>query len=560
MNAISFGTVATPNNHGEIVLLPGDYYPGPNQGLVQLEADWRQAASPWVYRNVSVRGMGTVRVHGDSMGANQQMIFLMGNGVSVKNISLLDCRLHGIYFNGSPITHHTDVLVDSVIVDGAIGFGIFFNGYERILAEHSTVNNTCRENANEINGSCLWPSGLRADDCAHVTFRENVVSRNWGEGLNTSYCHHVDVTDNVVFDNYSVNMYVHSSSKTMFRNNLVYNSDSTYWRYCYNSHGSSAYGISVANELSCTYGCALYSNGCGSTQSCCSFTDYDHPFYQSVLYTQLDCVFIYNNFLFEAGVNIWDAFSSFGNNAYMNHIYIEHNTIIGRAGSDTINKAPIILTLGTGYIYFSDVKVRNNIFSIDNNLPNAYDFFAYAAAPACNGAWTNNFTSFGNLWRFPPSIANVNFFNDANSIFLPAHAVVGDTAYLTPCPSRPELYMPDAQIPYITDDYFHNTRMSTTNAGAVEYDVNANLQPGAAQFIPPGVFPNPAHDYFTLTIPSQTGMWNCTVMNANGQVVASRPGLTSNTNISTEGWAAGVYFVRIANEDSSFNLKITVCD
>lgn len=30
MTAINFGTPSVPDNYGEIVLLPGDYYPGPN--------------------------------------------------------------------------------------------------------------------------------------------------------------------------------------------------------------------------------------------------------------------------------------------------------------------------------------------------------------------------------------------------------------------------------------------------------------------------------------------------------------------------------------------------
>lgn len=549
------------NAYAEVVLLPGDYYPAANTGFVQTVNEWRQnVSSTWVYKNVSIRGSGTVRIHGDSLATGNQMIYLVGNHIKVTNLQIMNCPLHGIYFDGSPITHNTDVLVDSVTVDHVFGFGIFFSGYDRVQATHCTVNNTCRQNANEINGTCQWPSGLRADNCNHVTFTDNIVSNNWGEGLNTSYCRYVDVSDNAVFDNYSVNIYCHSASKAMYRNNLVYNSDSAMWRYCYNSNGSSAFGITIANELSCTVGCFLYTNGCGSSTSCCSYTDYDHPLNTPVNYYMVDSVFIYNNLLFEAGINIFDAFSSFGNYAYINHLYIEHNTVIGRAGSAAVVKSPLILTLGTPFIHFANVRVRNNIFSIDNTLPQGSDFFAYAAANSCNGAWTNNFTSTGNLWKAIPTVPGVSFAADAFSATLATHAVAGDTANLIPSPLHPELVMPDPAISYITEDYFHYPRIVNTNAGAIEYDVNnAVAVAGAAEQIP-FVFPNPARSSFTLRVPAGGTHWMYSVSNAvTGQTMIDRQALNSSVTVSTAEWADGVYLVHCSDGVGVHNLKVVVC-
>jgi len=563
LNLISWGVpnVNGGNAYAEVVLLPGDYYPAANNGFVQTVNQWRQnVSSSWVYKNVSIRGVGNVHIHGDSLATGNQMIYMMGNHVKITNLHISNCPLHGIYMDGSPITHHSDVLVDSVVVDGAFGFGILLTGYDRVMVQHATVNNTCRQNANEINGTCQWPSGLRADNCNHVTFVNNIVSNNWGEGLNTSYCRYVDVADNVVFDNYSVNIYCHSASRAIYRNNLVYNSDSAYWRYCYNSNGSSAYGISVANELMCTSGCFLYSNGCGSTTSCCSYTDYDHILNTDVNYYQTDSIFIFNNMIFEAGINVWDAFSSFGNYAYINHLYIEQNTIIGRAGSSVINKSPLILTLGTGFIYFANVRVRNNILSMDNTIANSYDFFGYAATNGCNGAWTSNILFSGNVWHAIPTTPGISFAGDQLSVNLPLHALVGDTANLVPSPQHPELVMSNASLSYITDDFFHHPRTVNTNAGAAEYDVTnsvgGTLESNASSYL----FPNPTQNSFTLTMPASETNWKLSVSNAaTGQLMFEKNMTSRSETINTEGWPNGVYILTANNAVRTISHKLVVC-
>lgn len=73
------------------------------------------------------------------------------------------------------------------------------------------------------------------------------------------------------------------------------------------------------------------------------------------------------------------------------------------------------------------------------------------------------------------------------------------------------------------------------------------------------VYPNPAQEYFTLSVPVNSGSWTCIVTNTSGQRVQQLSNLTSNTTVSSEGWAAGVYFVQVTNGEAMYTLKLAVC-
>lgn len=73
------------------------------------------------------------------------------------------------------------------------------------------------------------------------------------------------------------------------------------------------------------------------------------------------------------------------------------------------------------------------------------------------------------------------------------------------------------------------------------------------------LFPNPAQDYFTLSVGDNSGTWNCSVTNASGQLVHYIPEVNRSSTISTEGWAAGVYFVKLTNGEGAWTLKLAVC-
>ena len=88
------------------------------------------------YKNISVRGLDNVVLHGDSLAVESQMIYLTGSGIKVSNIKIKDSRLHGVAVIGSNITHHSNVVVDSVNVDGAIDNGIWVTGYNNVLVQN----------------------------------------------------------------------------------------------------------------------------------------------------------------------------------------------------------------------------------------------------------------------------------------------------------------------------------------------------------------------------------------------------------------------------------------
>lgn len=550
INKIDFGTANIDGGHhyAEIVLKSGDYYPKGNNSLAQYDNQWRKKiGNDYVYKDLSIRGIGNVNIHGDSMDIGVQMIFLQGEGISVRNIKIFNAPLHGIFCYGSAIKPHQNIIIDSVVVDGSDGFGILFIGYDKILVKNSTVANTCKANEFEKNMTCQWASGLRADNCSNVTFHDNKVYRNWGEGLNTSLSKYINVYDNVIYDNYSVNLYVHSAANAIYSHNLIYNSDSTYWRYCYNSKGYSG-GLSIANELTCTDACFFWTNNCGTNFSCCSYTDVDHPIITQVNYKQVDSIFVFNNIMLGNNITIWDSFSGFLNYGYINNVFITNNTVIDHQGAAQAGKSPISIAFGTPFLYFKNLHISQNIISIDTKLPNAY-IFKIGVNETCNGNWKSEVKLNDNLWSTLPSYPGLDFSQDKESATLPYSNPINELDKLIPSKLNSAFVLKSSLPDFITDDYFHNTRNTLTNSGAIEYmqtNASNNFNETAEQI---KLSPNPVSTL--LHVQANFKIKTCTVYSQNGVMLFNTNQSELNCNNLANGW----YYLQIMDTTGKVHFR-----
>lgn len=545
LDKIDFGIPGINNGQhfGEVVLLPGDYYPKATSPFVQNENQWRKTINGYYgYKNISICGIGNVVLHGDSLGQNTQMIYLLGSKIKLHNIKILNVPLHGIFCHGSAISHQNDISIDSINIDGAVDFGILITGYNRVLVEYCTVSNTCLRNEHEKDMLCQWASGLRADNCSNVTFRNNKVYHNWGEGINTSLSEYIYVHDNLVYDNYSVNIYAHSASRAIYSHNLIYNIDSAYWRYCYNGKGFSS-GISIANELTCTNACFFWSNTCGSLISCCSETDYDHPLLTFVNYKQVDSVFVFNNILLGSDISVWDAFSNFASYANLSNIFICCNTSVNVFGSNDAAKALLSIILGTPFVNYNNINIQSNIFSVDQSKPNTSVFIAAAPNGICNGDWLTKLNNTNNVWSELPLIAGFDFSMDKEQVFLPKIIEINEIDKLIPGNDHPELIYSSQLLDFIKDDYFHNPRKSVTNCGAIENSSVTETENNLAKEFSIIISPNPVSNVVNIITLNKLSQVN--IYDSTGKLFFK----TKAKIFNCSNWCSGLYLIEIIDSN-----------
>ena len=476
ISSISFGipNVNGGHNYGEVIFKPGDYYPKGSSSYTQDYNNWRSiVAGTNVYKNISVRGMGNVVLHGDSLATASQMIYLSGSGIKVSNLKIKNSKLHGVAVIGSNINHHTNVWIDSVYVDGAVDNGIWITGYNNVLVKNCVMTNTCLRNYNSL-GDCHWASACRVENSNHATVTKNEIFNNWGEGLNMSLVRNASVQDNIVYDNYSVNIYCHSTSNAIYSHNLTYNTDSTYWRNCVGHGKTAAVGISITNELQCVTGCFLYGNNCNTFTSCCSHLDYDNIFYQPVIYYLTDSVFVFNNVVLNAGISVWDASSGFNNYANLSNFYISHNTVIGVSGQENQNKPLVNIYLGTPFVKYNNVNFSNNLFSADTNNLNIVNLNTYVPSGTCNSGWQTETSFSNNMWNKLPNNGDLNFKQERENSSISQNVTYNNLAPIIPGQANPTLVSTIPLVKYIIDDYFHHPRNTYTNIGAIESSFVSN--------------------------------------------------------------------------------------
>ncbi len=555
MQALPFGSAGINggNTYAEIIFKSGDYYPKGNSGFVQNTSDWRKLENGiLLYRNISMRGIGKVTLHGDSLTAGSQLLYLSGSGISVKNLNIANSKLHGVAIIGSNISHHKNVVIDSVRVDGAIDNGVWITGYDNVIVQHTSITNTCLRNYQGI-GSCNWASALRVENSRHATLRNNDVFGNWGEGLNTSYVRNLNVHDNVLHDNYSVNLYCHSSSNAIYSHNLIYNIDSTFWRYCGGSAGRSGTGISLANELSCTNACFFYGNICGSVQSCCAELDYDHLIFQNVPYYQMDSVFIFNNVVLDAGIDTWDSFSGFNNYSNISNVFVRHNTIIGMSGDAKILKPAVSFNLQTPFINYKNFNFTNNIVSSDFSNEKIVNLLANTPNGLCNSAWATQTKMGYNLWNKKPKVSGLNLDTESEAGDLPYNISFSNLNPLVPGMNNKSLIYKVSVPNYIKDDFYHKPRVGKTNAGAIELDdLSADYD---LKVSTPFIYPNPASNqlFFNESLVNA----GISIQDMQGHIVKSISGFNGNF-IDISGLGEGLYILNLNIKNNESKIKICI--
>jgi hypothetical protein len=558
----SINTAANGINqfYAEIVLHPGTYYPTQTNNLVQNINRWRTGtASNYEYINIQIRGIGKVVINGDSLPTGIPLLQLMGNNICVKNLSLTNGKSDGIRIIGSAINPHHDLLLDSIQIDSCAGFGCWIEGYSNVEIRGSQFIHNCEVNEFENPAAnCQWPSGLRVHRSSHINIHHCNVAYNWGEGLNTSLDNYVNIHDNIVHDNYSCNIYDHSTSNAIYAYNYIYNNDSVFFRNCINGAGRAAAGISLTNELTCTNGCFLYTNSCGSKYTCCAETDYDNAIPQSVGHLQIDSVFIYNNLIANADVSVWDAFSGFGSYGYLGNIYITHNTILNTLGANTTTQSPLSISLGTPYVYIDNIHVAGNIISVDTSITINTNLLAVSNPSICSNNWSTALHFNKNIWTVKPSVASLNFNNDT-SLFIPMIStapVFVNMLYGNFCPSDKANQMvmcgnsdldwrTSNLFSFITDDFEHIPRHTNDcNVGALER-IGCLATEGLSvdKF---SVYPNPTA-VSEITVESGSAINEIVIFNLNGILIKKiSPNLVDRKlKINLDTTPPGVYLIKV---------------
>ncbi len=556
VNTFPFGINNTPNSesYNEIVFLPGDYYP--QQTMSQSKNYYvKESAGIKTYKNISLRGVGKVTIHGDSAinAGYNSLIALMGSHIYVRNITLKNSNYAGIMFVGGN-RHCTNIEADSLIVDGASSHGCLFVLADTILVKNTIITNTCNLNSNPVASNCQWGSALKTEFCTQVTFKKNKVYRNWGEGINTSLSQGIYCFKNEAFDNYSVNFYLHSASKGIWDSNLVYNEDSLFWRGCHNPPGEKTPpgGFSAANELVCTYACINggNNNACGGKYHCCAYNPYDGVFQENYAYRQTDSIFIYNNILLQADITLWDAFSGFLNYGFMKDIYIENNTVIGVSGRANLAKSPINLSFGTPFIFAQNLFVRNNIFTQDTSLTTyKAGLKVYIPSGVCNALNDGTILQINNnRWNTAKITTNnaIDITHEQVLTSLPVNILPNQSASLIPDNQHPYWIQSGISASWIDHDFLGNPRLGLTNVGAIERNSNVNIETIESAEVT--LSPNPT-SFILSIIPNFTALYKVEIWDINGTMLLKTPESTGEITLNIQHLNRGVYVLRVETKN-----------
>ncbi|MBX7241187.1 MAG: T9SS type A sorting domain-containing protein [Bacteroidia bacterium] len=568
VNTFDFGVnnISNSESYNEIVFLPGDYYPALTLSQTASQYIKTTPGGDKLYKNISLRGIGNVVIHGDSAqnAGYSTLVSLMGSHIYVRNITLKNSKYAGIKFIGGN-RHCTNIEVDSLTVDSAPSHGCLFTLADTILVKNSIITNTCNENSDETASNCQWGSALKTEFCKAITFQKNKVFRNWGEGINTSLSEGIYCFKNEAYDNYSTNIYLHSAAKGIWDSNLVYNTDSLFWRACYNPNGirKPPSGISIANELTCTDICLSggNNNACGGKYHCCAYYPHDAVFLNIYPYRQTDSIFVYNNVLLQTDISLWDAFSGFLNYAFMKDVFIENNTVIGVFGRTTLKKSPINVTLGTSFIHAQNLRIKNNIFTQDTSL-SAYKagISVYIPSGVCNGLSDGNIVTLNNNRWNTAKITTNNAIGTATEQILaslPTAIAPAQLSALIPNNQQPYWIQTATPSSYITKDFLGNPRQGITNVGALEKDVTIPIDTETENALFEA-FPNPATETLLLRTQSQS-IFRFTIYDPKGCIQQKSEWIQGEKEISVSGLSSGVYYLRIETDNQSeFYKKIAV--
>lgn len=190
----------------------------PVSGAVVI--DLMNTASPVVVLQGSYIAIENMEIKGSS----DTCVRLAGNNLRASNLTVHNCRTHGILASGKNIE-----------IAGNTVYG-------------TSMVNQARS------GTVGWGSGIKVEiGGQNVLIHDNVVYHNYGEGIASTRGSIVTIRNNNVYDNFSVNLYVDNSIYVWVEKNLV----TCHANSGFERNGSPAAGIALGEEFYDGWGAQL---------------------------------------------------------------------------------------------------------------------------------------------------------------------------------------------------------------------------------------------------------------------------------------------------------------
>ncbi|NBP05122.1 MAG: hypothetical protein EBV15_02715 [Bacteroidetes bacterium] len=478
LSLLPFGTTGVRNGHayGLIILLPGTYIAP--VGFSQYLGDWKKGD---VYKNVSVEGIGDVVIRGPAdSAASNHLLYLRGDHIYVKNITLRKGKLLGLLMAGEAERHCHDIKIENVRTDSVGSFGILIKNGENIDIGNCEVMRSAQYGNEKLTSPCQWPSGLKLLGCSNFRVHHCKVGQSRGEGLNYQNSINGEAYSNSLFDN-SVNYYNENSKNIIFRNNHVYNTNigkNLYWKTCPADTGTKRTppGILLANEGSC------HNSILGGTFENCSIKCIVSGNFTEFIKT-IDSIFIFNNVFQNVGaaMDLWEGSTQIIGVNCIKNVFFYNNTSIGFVGTTSSQQSvintqfPYYNPVLNTYSSLSNIQIYNNIFCIDKqNYPNLRGYLSLFAPlhPSANVIDLK-----GNLWNY--AFSNKVAADTVNTGLPGTINLVMNGNFNELVPGPPNMNFKLIGKPYSNTpqaDYYGKARKSQTNVGAFEFDPSLEIK------------------------------------------------------------------------------------
>lgn len=539
LSLLPFGKPGIQNGHayGLIIMQAGTYIAP--IGFSQYLGDWKNGNT---YKNVSVEGIGKVIIMGpkDSSAGNH-LLFLRGDHIYVKNLTLRNGKVNGLLMAGDADRHCHDIRIENIDTDSVGGFGLLIKNGEKIEISGCNIMRSAQLNSENLKSLCNWPSGLKLLGCKNFRVHHCRVGYSRGEGLNYQNSLNGEAYSNILHDNTS-NYYNENSKNIIIRNNYFYNSiegQNKYWRRCPADTGlkRSPCAILLANEGSC------HNITTGGTFENCSIKCAT-PFTNTEYYPTIDSIFIYNNVMQDVGsaLDFWEGSTQIPGINCIKNVFFFNNTSIGYLGYSNsqhpiINAQfpyynPIINT----YSRLENIKIWNNIFSVDKVVyPNLRGYVA-VFSPLHPSASVIDFS--GNLWNY--GFSNKTATDSINTSIPGSIPPVSNNQFSAIVPSKTNSALRQYSKAFVhtpTIDFYGKPRSSGTNVGAFEYDPTLNIP--FSKHALSLVYPNPSDGTFQVQ-----GYTNTVYLyNSTGSKIAQISAVGGTYSVPAE-MADGVYWIK----------------
>jgi hypothetical protein len=547
------------NAYGLIMLKEGHYVT--SGGFQQYLNMWQSGE---VYKNISVEGIGEVTIGGTpSAFATDQLLVLSGDHIYIRNIRLQYSTKTGILLPRNAPSRQKHVLIENVEVDSVGSFSMLLSNVDTILVRNCTSYFASRPGSDDLTSPCQWPSGIKFLGCTEITVHDCEIAYTRGEGLNFQNSRRGEAFRNRLHDN-GLNFYNENSAFVQLHHNLIYNTPgigSAYWRNCPADTGPvwASGGMMIANEGSCDLGNFPVFEGCATR---CVFPD--------EIFLNVDSLFVYNNIFQNTGTPLafWQGSANIPGANCIRNVFVFNNTFIGALGMPGAPATGFVnvffpdynFLLNSYYGYLQNVSVFNNVFTYDtseyiNLQPVNMIFHPLHPGP-------KDITFDGNLW-----ISGHDYTGPADMIRpdLPGSTslLTGSLDAILPCFENADwIYPRPPAFPFLTDDYlFHPRQSSSTNVGALEFDVDC-MTLSTSGNIPSSsieVYPNPCNlcnELYLKNLPLDS-QYNFSIFSVIGSLITAGT-IEGNTIQLRNTLPEGIYFIQVHGDHSQYAGKILV--